>query len=80
MGEAVDPPAITKFGKGNVEAAGPTIDLVAEEDLPPAQSLKTDDDWVYPWPTNFEIQEKPIDEVRQLRVSLATQRSIDRLD
>lgn len=70
MGEAVEPPAITHFGKGNVEASGPTIDLVAEEDLPPAEPPKSDDDWVYPWPTNFEIQEKPIDEVRSLKVSI----------
>lgn len=74
MGDAVDPPAVTNFGQDNVElpAAAPTIDLVAEDDLPPAESLKTDEDWVYPWPTNFEILEKPIDEIRPLKVSFAT--------
>jgi hypothetical protein len=69
MGHAVDPPAVTHFGKDNVEASGPVIDLVAEEDLPPAERLKNNDDWVYPFPTDFKIQEKPIDEVRSLKVS-----------
>jgi hypothetical protein len=72
MGDAVDPPAaVTHFGQENVEASGTTIDLVAAEDLPPAASLKNDDDWVYPFPTDFKIQEKPIDEVRQLKVAFA---------
>ena len=72
MGDAVDPPAaVTHFGQENVEASGPTIDLVAAEDLPSAESLKNDDDWVYPFPTDFKIQEKPIDEVRQLKVTFA---------
>jgi hypothetical protein len=70
MGDAVDPPAaVTHFGQENVEASGATIDLVAAEDLPPAESLKSDDDWIYPFPTDFKIQEKPIDEVRQLKVA-----------
>jgi hypothetical protein len=65
MGDAVDPPAaVTHFGQENVEASGATIDLVAAEDLPPAESLKSD-----PFPTDFKIQEKPIDEVRQLKVA-----------
>ena len=74
MGDAVDPPApaaVTHFGQDNVEAAaGPAIDLVAADDLPSTESLKNDDDWVYPWPTDFKIQEKPIDDVRQLKVYL----------
>lgn len=70
MGHAVNPPAVTHFGQDNVEAAGPTIDLVAQDDLPPAESLKNDDDWVYPYPTDFKIQERPIDEVRSLKVSI----------
>jgi hypothetical protein len=69
MGDAVDPPAaVTHFGQDNVEASGPAIDLVAAEDLPSTESLKNDDDWVYPHPTDFKIQEKPIDEVRRLKV------------
>ena len=71
MGDAVNPPAaVTHFGQENVEASGATIDLVAAEDLPTAESLKSDDDWIYPFPTDFKIQEKPIDEVRQLKVAL----------
>jgi hypothetical protein len=72
MGDAVDPPAATHFGQDNVEAAGPVIDLVAEDDLPPAESLKNDDDWVYPFPTDFKIQEKTIDDVRPLKVGITT--------
>ena len=69
MGDAVDPPAaVTHFGQDNVEAPGPAIDLVAADDLPPSESLKNDDDWAYPFPTDFKIQEKPIDEIRQLKV------------
>jgi hypothetical protein len=72
MGDAVDPPAaVTHFGQENVEASGATIDLVAADDLPPAESLKNDDDWVYPYPTDFKIQEKSIDDIRQLKVNLA---------
>jgi hypothetical protein len=68
MGDAVDPPAaVTHFGQDNVEASG-AIDLVAAEDLPSTESLKNDEDWVYPYPTDFKIQEKPIDEIRQLKV------------
>ena len=79
MGDAIDPPAaVTHFGQENVEASGPTIDLVAAEDLPSAESLKNDDDWVYPFPTDFKIQEKPIDEVRQLKVAFAAHYFIGR--
>lgn len=79
MGDAVDlPAAVTHFGQENVEASGTTIDLVAAEDLPPAESLKNDDDWVYPFPTDFKIQEKPIDEVRQLKVAFQPHHFIKR--
>lgn len=70
MGHAVDPPAVTHFGQDNLDAAGPAIDLVAQDDLPPAESLKNDDDWVYPYPTDFQIQEHPIDEIRSLKVGI----------
>ena len=60
MGDAIDPPAaVTHFGQENVEASGPTIDPVAAEDLPPAESLKNDDDWAYPFPTDFKIDPCP---------------------
>jgi hypothetical protein len=68
MGDAAEPPAVTHFGRDNLNASGPVIDLVAEDDLPPTESLKSDDDWVYPFPTDFKIQEHPIDEVRPLKV------------
>jgi hypothetical protein len=74
MGDAVDPPAVTHFGQDNVEAGGPVIDLVAEDDLPPAETLKNDDDWVYPFPTDFKIQEKTIDDVRPLKVGIIATR------
>lgn len=77
MGHAVDPPAVTHFGQDNVEASGPTIDLVAAEDLPSTEPLKNDDDWVYPYPTDFKIQEKPIDEVRQLKVCFTAHSSTE---
>lgn len=80
MGDAVDPPAVTNFGQDNVEVpAAPTIDLVAEDDLPPAESLKTDEDWTYPWPTNFEIQEKTIDDIRPLKASFVTHNRVHKL-
>lgn len=79
MGHAVDPPAaVTHFGQENVEASRTTIDLFAAEDLPHAESLKNDDDWVYPFPTDFKIQEKPIDEVRQLKVAFEPHHFIER--
>lgn len=79
MGDAVDPPAaVTHFGQENVQASGATIDLVAAEDLPPTESLKNDDDWIYPFPTDFKIQEKPIDEIRQLRVAFVLHQLIER--
>ena len=68
MGKAVDPPAVTHFGQENVNASGPAIDLVAQDDLPAAQKLD-EDDWVYPFPTDFKIKEKAIDEIRPLKVS-----------
>jgi hypothetical protein len=70
MGDAAEPPAITHFGRDNLNASGPVIDLVAEDDLPPTDSLKSDDDWVYPFPTDFKIQEHPIDEIRPLKVGV----------
>jgi hypothetical protein len=70
MGDAAEPPAITHFGRDNLNASGPVIDLVAEDDLPPKDSLKSDDDWVYPFPTDFKIQEHPIDEIRPLKVGI----------
>jgi hypothetical protein len=81
MGDTIDPPAaVTHFGQDNIEAPGTTIDLVAAEDLPPAGSLKSDDDWVYPFPTDFKIQEKPIDEVRQLKVAFGPYHFIEKHD
>ena len=70
MGDAAEPPAVTQFGQDNIDASSPVIDLVAEDDLPPTDSLKSDDDWVYPFPTDFKIQEHPIDEIRPLKVCL----------
>jgi len=79
MGDAVDPPAaVTHFGQDNVEAAGATIDLVAADDLPTAESLTNDDDWVYPFPTDFKIQEKPIDEIRPLKVAFPSHHFVER--
>jgi hypothetical protein len=69
MGDAAEPPAVTHFGRDNLNASGPVIDLVAEDDLPHTESMKSDDDWVYPFPTDFKIQEHPIDEIRPLKVS-----------
>jgi hypothetical protein len=81
MGDAVDPPAaVTHFGQENVEASGATIDLVAADDLPPAESLKNDDGWVYPYPTDFKIQEKSIDDIRQLKVGFGLHQLIERHD
>jgi hypothetical protein len=70
MGDAAEPPAITHFGRDNLNASGPVIDLAAEDDLPSTDSLKSDDDWVYPFPTDFKIQEHPIDEIRPLKVGI----------
>jgi hypothetical protein len=70
MGDAADIPAATHFGRDNLNASGPVIDLVAEDDLPRTDSLKSDDDWVYPFPTDFKIQEHPIDEIRPLKVGI----------
>jgi hypothetical protein len=71
MGDAAEPPAVTHFGRDNLNASGPVIDLVAEDDLPPpTDALKSDDDWVYPFPTDFKIQEHPIDEIRPLKVGI----------
>jgi hypothetical protein len=78
MGDAVDPPAVTHFGQDNVEAAGPVIDLVAEDDLPPAETLKSDYDWVYPFPTDFKIQEKTIDDIRPLKVGTTVKHLLGR--
>lgn len=74
MGEAVEPPAITRFGASNLEATGPAIDLVSQDDLPAAEKLNTDDDWIYPYPTDFVIQEKPIDEIKSLKASSPCER------
>lgn len=38
------------------------------EDLARGVFLSTDDDWVYPHPTDFKISEHPIDEVKTLKV------------
>ena len=70
MGDAAEPPAVTHFGRDNLDASGPVIDLIAQDDLPPANPSKSDDDWVYPFPTDFKIQEYPIDEIRPLKVSV----------
>lgn len=71
MGEAVDLPAATHFGEGNVNAPGPTIDLVAQDDLPATKKPEDDDDWDYPYPTDFKIQERAIDDIRPLKVSMS---------
>lgn len=70
MGEAVEPPAVTRFGQSNIDGSSPVIDLVAQDDLPPAEKLETEDDWDYPYPTDFVIQEKPIDDHKSLKVSM----------
>lgn len=36
---------------------------------PQTQQTETEDEWVYPYPTNFKLSEKPIDEHRDLEVS-----------
>lgn len=69
MGEAVEPPAVTRFGQSNKDDPAQTIDLVAQDDLPAAPDLNTEDDWTYPYPTDFVIQEKPIDKIKPLKVS-----------
>jgi len=39
------------------------------EKAPPLIELDTSqDDWVYPYPTDFKIHEHPIDEIRELKV------------
>lgn len=70
MGEAVEPPAVTRFGQSNKDDLARTIDLAAQDDLPAAPDLNTEDDWTYPYPTDFVIQEKSIDENRPLKVNI----------
>lgn len=68
MGEAVEPPTVTHFGQSSKDDPAETIDIIAQDDFPVAPDLNTEDDWTYPYSTDFVIQEKPIDEIKSLKV------------
>lgn len=44
----------------------PTQDLA--DSLHPASQTENQDEWIYPYPTDFKLTEKPIDEHRELEV------------
>ena len=35
-----------------------------------SNAVAADDEWVYPYPTEFKLTEKPIDEIRELKVAV----------
>ena len=38
--------------------------------VPESVSEETEEEWVYPYPTDFKLTEEPIDEYRDLEVSI----------
>lgn len=48
---------VTEVENDSTSSSTPTTDI-------------QDDDWVYPWPTDFKLTEKPIDEIRELKVAV----------
>ncbi|KAK4497848.1 hypothetical protein PRZ48_010503 [Zasmidium cellare] len=54
---------------GSIEEVANTVGSNTE-DLARGVFVSTDDDWVYPHPTDFKISEHPIDEVKTLKVAV----------
>lgn len=55
----------------NVNILEPT-QVLADSLKPAPANVETKDEWVYPYPTDFKLSEKPIDEHRDLKVRLTT--------
>jgi len=67
-------------GRGNgigdlVDPKAPSVEVVetiqdSTKNTDPAGRHVSEDDWVYPYPTDFKLSEHPIDDIRKLKVDL----------
>ena len=70
MAQVLDTPRNGINGGGDekkpaiVEVLAPTDDNT----LPGAEEVEDDEEWGYPYPTDFKISERPIDDIRHLKV------------
>ncbi|THX19357.1 FAD/NAD(P)-binding domain-containing protein [Aureobasidium pullulans] len=67
-------------GRGNgigdlVDPKAPSVEVVetiqdSTKNTDPAGRHVSEDDWVYPYPTDFKLSEHPIDDIRKLKVAV----------
>ncbi|KAI5364040.1 Putative flavin monooxygenase, FAD/NAD(P)-binding domain superfamily [Septoria linicola] len=67
---SMETPALAKDDIANSKSTISTVVELVDDSQSPPETFEAENAWTYPWPTEFRLDERPIDEVRKLKVAV----------